>query len=165
MSSNRTHNRAFEKAKQAFFEEGKRLDSEGSPAADCWICHKRIDYSVPPGTTDASHELDHYYPVRDYPDLQDDPAGFRHSHRKCNRERGAGQKRCEHARQADVPDDVCRRLLGRCAKGEGEHVGQADGGRADDDAEHRRASQQRYCGNHGHCESPVRLQGAPALAA
>ena len=47
MSSNRTHNRAFEKAKQAFFEEGKRLDSEGSPAADCWICHKRIDYSVP----------------------------------------------------------------------------------------------------------------------
>ena len=89
MSSNRTHNRAFEKAKQAFFEEGKRLDSEGSPAADCWICHKRIDYSVPPGTTDASHELDHYYPVRDYPDLQDDPAGFRHSHRKCNR--GAGQ--------------------------------------------------------------------------
>ena len=91
MSSNRTHNRAFEKAKQAFFEEGKRLDSEGSPAADCWICHKRIDYSVPPGTTDASHELDHYYPVRDYPDLQDDPAGFRHSHRKCNRERGAGQ--------------------------------------------------------------------------
>ena len=38
-----------------------------------------------------SHELDHYYPVRDYPDLQDDPAGFRHSHRKCNRERGAGQ--------------------------------------------------------------------------
>ena len=62
MSSNRTHNRAFEKAKQAFFEEGKRLDSEGSPAADCWICHKRIDYSVPPGTTDASHELDHYYP-------------------------------------------------------------------------------------------------------
>ena len=42
MSSNRTHNRAFEKAKQAFFEEGKRLDSEGSPAADCWICHKRM---------------------------------------------------------------------------------------------------------------------------
>lgn len=95
MSSNRTHNRAFEKAKQAFFEEGKRLDSEGSPAADCWICHKRIDYSVPPGTTDASHELDHYYPVRDYPDLQDDPAGFRHSHRKCNRERGSGQPRLD----------------------------------------------------------------------
>ena len=23
--------------------------------------------------------------------VQDDPAGFRHSHRKCNRERGAGQ--------------------------------------------------------------------------
>ena len=64
MSSNRTHNRAFEKAKQTFFEEGKRLDSEGSSAADCWICHKRIDYSVPPGTTDASHELDHYYPAR-----------------------------------------------------------------------------------------------------
>ena len=57
MSSNRTHNRAFEKAKQAFFEEGKRLDSEGSPAADCWICHKRIDYSVPPGTTGLENSL------------------------------------------------------------------------------------------------------------
>lgn len=91
ISGKRTHSRAFGKLKKAFFEEGQRLDAAGDPAADCWICHKRIDYSVPPGTTDLSHELDHYYPVSEYPELQEDPAGFRHSHRKCNRERGNGQ--------------------------------------------------------------------------
>ena len=65
------------------------------PAADCWICHKRIDYHAEPGTTDLSHELDHYYPVSLYPDLQDDPANFRHAHRKCNRERGNGQPKLD----------------------------------------------------------------------
>jgi hypothetical protein len=33
-------------------------------------------------------ELDHYFPVALYPDMQHDPAGFRPSHRSCNRERG-----------------------------------------------------------------------------
>ncbi|MBW3092661.1 hypothetical protein KIH79_06810 [Bifidobacterium sp. 82T10] len=95
MSGKRTHSRAFGKLKKAFFEEGQRLDAAGDPAADCWICHKRIDYTVPPGTTDLSHELDHYYPVSEYPELQEDPAGFRHSHRKCNRERGDGQPKLD----------------------------------------------------------------------
>ena len=74
-----------------FFEEGKRLDAADHPLANCWICKKRIDYNAAPGTTDKSHELDHYYPVSLYPDLQEDPANFRHAHRKCNRERGNGQ--------------------------------------------------------------------------
>lgn len=87
----RPHTRAFERHKQEFFEAGKRLDAEGDPAADCWICHKRIDYSVPPSSSDQSHELDHYYPYSLYPELVDDPANFRHSHRRCNRERGNGQ--------------------------------------------------------------------------
>ena len=40
MSSNRTHNRAFEKAKQAFFEEGKRLVFL---VWDVWQAHVRKD--------------------------------------------------------------------------------------------------------------------------
>ncbi len=87
----RTSTRHFKELKEQFFEEGKKLDRAGDPAADCWICHKRIDYEAKPGTTDMSHELDHYYPVSLYPELQDDPAGFRHSHRICNRKRGNGQ--------------------------------------------------------------------------
>lgn len=87
----RPHSRRFEEDKQAFFADGKRMDEAGDPAADCWICGKRIDYSVQPGSTDMSHELDHYYPYSLYPELHDYPANFRHAHRKCNRERGNGQ--------------------------------------------------------------------------
>lgn len=87
----RPHTRAFEKHKQEFFELGKQQAAEGNPQADCWICHKPIDYTARPGTTDLSHELDHYYPYSLYPDLIDDPANFRHAHKKCNRERGNGQ--------------------------------------------------------------------------
>lgn len=92
---NRTHTRRFERLRREFLDDGRRLDAAGDPAADCWICHKRIDYHAEPGTTDLSHELDHYYPVSLYPDLQDDPANFRHAHRKCNRERGNGQPKLD----------------------------------------------------------------------
>ncbi|MDK6445737.1 HNH endonuclease [Alloscardovia omnicolens] len=91
MAGKRTNTRRFKQLKQEFFDTGRRLDSDGDPSADCWICHKRIDYTAAPGTTDLSHELDHYYPVSKYPQLQDDPANFRHSHRLCNRQRGNGQ--------------------------------------------------------------------------
>ena len=95
MASQRTNTRAFNKARARFFEQGKQQDAAGNPEADCWICKKRVDYAAKPGTTDLSHELDHYYPVSLYPDLQDDPANFRHSHRLCNRERGNGQPKVE----------------------------------------------------------------------
>jgi hypothetical protein len=91
MSKERVSSRHMNNLRTRFYEEGRRLDEAGDPAADCWICKKRIDYTVGPGTTDSSHELDHYYPVSLYPDLQEDPANFRHAHRKCNRERGNGQ--------------------------------------------------------------------------
>lgn len=91
MASKRNLTRNFKKLKKQFFDEGKSLDAAGDPAADCWICHKRIDYTVEPGTTPTSHELDHYYPVSTYPELQEDPAGFRHSHKICNAKRGNGQ--------------------------------------------------------------------------
>ncbi|WP_188043676.1 HNH endonuclease [Changpingibacter yushuensis] len=81
--------------KAEFFAQGQYLDSTNDTAGDCWICKKRIDYDVKPGTSDNSHELDHYYPVSLYPDLQEDPANFRHAHRKCNRERGNGQPKSD----------------------------------------------------------------------
>lgn len=95
MVGKRTHNRRFAQEKQEFFEQGRRLDAAGDHAADCWICGKRIDYAAKPGTTDTSHELDHFYPVSQYPELQDDPANFRHSHRICNRRRGNGQPKLD----------------------------------------------------------------------
>jgi hypothetical protein len=52
----------------------------------CWLCGGRIDYLLRDG--DDGFELDHYYPVSLYPDLQEDAAGFRPSHRSCNRHRG-----------------------------------------------------------------------------
>lgn len=87
----RNETRSYKQHKREFYEQGKRLDAAGDHAADCWICGKRIDYNAKPGTTDVSHELDHYYPWSLYPELADDPANFRHAHRKCNRERGNGQ--------------------------------------------------------------------------
>ena len=71
--------RRYRRDKANFFADGQRLDAAGDPAADCWLCKRRIDYAAKPGTTDQSHELDHYYPVSLYPDLQHDPAGWRHS--------------------------------------------------------------------------------------
>lgn len=95
MSEKRRATRKMRALTVEFFEDGKRLDGVGDPAADCWICKKRIDYNAAPGTTEQSHELDHYYPVSLYPELQEDPAGFRHSHRKCNGERGNGQPKAD----------------------------------------------------------------------
>ena len=52
----------------------------------CWLCGGKIDYLLRDGAD--AFELDHYYPVSLYPDLAEDPAGFRPSHRSCNRARG-----------------------------------------------------------------------------
>lgn len=103
MTSKRTSTRRFKADAKAFFEEGRILDAKGDPAADCWLCHGRINYSVPPGTTDDSHELDHYYPVSRFPELQDDPAGWRHAHRSCNRKRGDGTR--HNASLGDIVPD------------------------------------------------------------
>lgn len=88
MSKHHVHTRRLQLLKDEFFAEGVRLDAAGDPAADCWLCGQRIAYDVPPGSTGDSHNLDHYYPVSDYPDRQDDPSGWRHSHAKCNQVRG-----------------------------------------------------------------------------
>jgi hypothetical protein len=88
VSKHHVHTRRLQLLKNEFFAEGKRLSAAGDPTANCWLCQQPIDYAAPAGTTPASHNLDHYYPVADYPDRQDDPTGWRHSHAKCNQVRG-----------------------------------------------------------------------------
>lgn len=83
MAKARVSTRAFQKARDRFFAEGLK---DGAP---CWLCGQPIDYAAQPGTTDDSHELDHYVPVSVDPSLQYDPGNFRHAHRVCNILRGA----------------------------------------------------------------------------
>lgn len=84
----RTNSRLSHRLRDEFLEEGRRLAAVGDPAADCWLCHEPVDYVAAPNTTPDSHNLDHYYPVEDYPELQDDPSNFRHAHALCNQSRG-----------------------------------------------------------------------------
>lgn len=86
----RVNSRRMRILREQFFQQGKAQDADPvtRAKANCWLCNMRIDYDAQPGTTDASHELDHYYPVSTHPQLQEDPANFRHSHRKCNQIRG-----------------------------------------------------------------------------
>ena len=86
----RTNTRLMKRLRENFYREGRELDAnpDTRPAANCWLCQQRIDYQAAPGTTGDSHELDHFYPVSTHPELQEDSAGFRHSHRDCNNERG-----------------------------------------------------------------------------
>lgn len=86
----RSSSRRMKQLREDFFQQGKALDAVGDPAADCWICGQSIDYDAAPHSTPDSHNLDHYYPVSERPDLQEDPTNFRHSHRRCNETRGAG---------------------------------------------------------------------------
>lgn len=100
--SKRTHTRRDHKLRTEFFLEGKRLDAdpETRHLADCHLCKQRIDYDVAPHTTPDSHNLDHYFPVEDFPELQDDPENFRHAHMLCNASRGKrGVERTELGEQ------------------------------------------------------------------
>lgn len=82
MSRHHKSTRNMNKLRAEFFNQGKDED------AHCWLCNQLIDYDSAPGTTDDSHELDHYHPASTHPELQEDPTNFRHSHRRCNRQRG-----------------------------------------------------------------------------
>jgi len=88
--SKRPETRLDKQQRTEFFEEGRRLDAdpETRHLAACWLCRLPIDYTVDPATTQDSHTLDHYFPVEDYPELQNDPDNFRHAHFNCNSSRG-----------------------------------------------------------------------------
>lgn len=94
MSGGRKHreSRRMHKLRDDFFQDGKRLAASADPddraASRCWICRGDIDYTAGAGTTSDSHELDHYLPVDDRPDLEEDVDNFRHSHSSCNSSRG-----------------------------------------------------------------------------
>ena len=60
--------------------------------ARCHICGEPIDYFVKPSSTPDSYEPDHIQPVHLRPDLELDLNNIAASHRKCNRQRGDGQR-------------------------------------------------------------------------
>lgn len=94
MAGGRKNTRRMHKLRDEFYAEGQRLDRDPATRAQasCWLCPPgdaaRIDYTVPAGTTDNSHALDHFFPVEKYPELQEDWDNFRHAHRLCNERRG-----------------------------------------------------------------------------
>lgn len=53
----------------------------------CWLCGKSIDYLLPYQHPECFN-LDHAIPVSVRPELAEDPASFRASHRLCNERRG-----------------------------------------------------------------------------
>jgi hypothetical protein len=53
----------------------------------CWLCGKPIDYELPKDHPD-SFNLDHAYAVTQRPELAEDTANFRPSHKACNERRG-----------------------------------------------------------------------------
>ncbi|WP_220490856.1 hypothetical protein [Tessaracoccus sp. MC1627] len=86
----RPDSRRMKKLRAEFFEQGRRLDADPATRhlANCWLCKQRIDYVADPSTTPDSHNLDHYTPFADAPELLEDVTGFRHSHFNCNSSRG-----------------------------------------------------------------------------
>lgn len=56
--------------------------------AACWLCGNRIDYDLPRDHPECFN-LDHAIAKSVRPDLAEDPANFRPSHRLCNERRGA----------------------------------------------------------------------------
>lgn len=83
-----TTSRRFKKLRAQFRLEGERTD------ARCWICRQPIDYNIPridpySGKLNwEAWELDHLYPQSTHPELAEDPGNFRHSHSRCNNDRG-----------------------------------------------------------------------------
>lgn len=57
--------------------------------APCWMCGQEIHYEAADDEGD-SFNLDHFHPWSTHPELREDPANFRPSHRACNLARGNG---------------------------------------------------------------------------
>lgn len=89
----RKNTRRMHRPREDFFLEGKRQSTDPDPdvraLVECRLCRTPIDYVAAAGSTPDSHHLDHYRPVRDFPELQEDPDNFRHAHASCNQSRRA----------------------------------------------------------------------------
>lgn len=81
MATGRRDSRSYRAARDRYRDECTRDD------LPCHLCGQPIDYEAEQGHPDA-FELDHFYPVSDYPELVEDPGNFRPSHGSCNRRRG-----------------------------------------------------------------------------
>lgn len=53
----------------------------------CWLCGQAIHWEAKPDEPDCFN-VDHFYPVSTHPELGNDPANLRPSHRACNLARG-----------------------------------------------------------------------------
>lgn len=86
MASDPRSHRRYRKLRLAFFADCRAEDSS------CWICSLPIDYTAPLDDRQnrSRWQLDHYYPVADFPERAHDPDNFRASHAGCNQERGKG---------------------------------------------------------------------------
>lgn len=60
--------------------------------AVCHICGERIDYSLRPSSAPLAWEPDHIIPYAKNPDLELDLNNVAASHKRCNRQRGAGDR-------------------------------------------------------------------------
>ena len=89
----RTNTRRMNMLRDDFLAEGRKQsqspDADERALSDCWLCRLPVDYVADAHTTPDSHNLDHYKTVKDFPELQEDPSNFRHSHMACNLQRGA----------------------------------------------------------------------------
>lgn len=77
----RRDNRRFRAGRAKFRQACEQADEV------CHLCGERIDYTAPQNHPDA-FELDHFFPASERPELHDDPANWRASHRACNGLRG-----------------------------------------------------------------------------
>ena len=55
----------------------------------CALCGEAIDTTLPSDNPEA-FEYDHRLPIKTHPELADDPTNGQPSHRRCNRNKGAG---------------------------------------------------------------------------
>lgn len=68
----------------------KKLTAEHN--LPCAICGEAIDTTLP-STSPDSFEYDHRQSIKTHPELADDPANGQPSHKRCNRNKGAGDAR------------------------------------------------------------------------
>ena len=67
-------------------------DRDRRNKAVCHICGERIDYTLKPSSCPLAWEPDHIIPYVKNPDLELDLNNVAASHKRCNRQRGAGDR-------------------------------------------------------------------------
>lgn len=81
--------RRYKTLRKAFRHEcANEEQPDGTIGRPCWLCGKPIDYSLPDNQHPDAFNLDHAYTVAEHPELAEDPANFRASHKDCNELRG-----------------------------------------------------------------------------